>query len=67
MSPANDVQYTTHPLQTVLRKAWTLLLFQCRFRWAIAIAVLRVVGVRVQPALAGRDVLNQNPAAVALI
>lgn len=61
---ANHVQYTVHSLQNAPRKAWALLQFRCRFGWAMAIATLLVVGVRGQPAVAGRYVLNQSPATI---
>lgn len=64
MPSTNDHQPHTPRLHYALRQAWTLLRFQCRFGWVIAILTLLVVQIGVQPALAGRYVLNQSPAAI---
>jgi hypothetical protein len=51
-------------MMKIKQTAWIRRRCQCQFGWAIALSLLLVLGTRVQPALAGRYVLNQSPAAI---
>lgn len=56
---------STIDAQSVIHDAWARLRLYCQSGiWAIAIGVLLVMGLNVQPALAGRYVLNQNPTTI---
>lgn len=56
---------STIDAQSVIHDAWARLRLYCRSGiWVVGIGVLLVMGLNVQPALAGRYVLNQNPTTI---